>query len=158
MVIISRKEYERIAKLKELDIQQCYFCQKINILNLGWKAWAEHYCLQHEKKHVLCPRLCLLVTKNILDCELIKDGEKETKKEVVKPNRPYDWANCYLCCKELRGAGKTGKIKNRNNPVFWGISCGWKIMCLACLGRKFYGSMASWQAKKYREYRRRGYV
>ena len=40
------------------------------------------------------------------------------KKAVIKPNKSYDKCACYLCGKELKGAGKTGKIKNRNNPSF----------------------------------------
>jgi len=62
-----------------------------------------------------------------------------------------------LCGKELKGAGKTGKIKNRNNPGFWGIGSSYKIMCLGCIGKEFYRRMVDWQRKKFREYRRRGY-
>jgi len=52
-----------------------------------------------------------------LGCELTRKRAKK-REEPTKPNRPYDWANCYLCFKELKGAGKTGKIKNRNDPKF----------------------------------------
>jgi len=85
---------------------------------------------------------------------------KRTKRteEPVKPNRPYDWANCYLCFKELRGASKKGVVKNRNNPNFWGIGSVYKILCLECMGREFCGRMAGWQRKKWREYVRRGYI
>ena len=59
----------------------------------------------------------LLASKNIIGCELVRKRKKRIE-EPIKPNRPYDWASCYLCSKELKGAGKTGKIKNRNNPNF----------------------------------------
>ena len=32
---LSRQEWERLKALKELDIQVCEFCQKVNLLNLG---------------------------------------------------------------------------------------------------------------------------
>jgi hypothetical protein len=64
----------------------------------------------------LCPKLCLKVCLNILGCEL-KRKRKENLTE-IKPNKPYDLANCYVCSKELKGASKKGVIKNRNNPSF----------------------------------------
>lgn len=66
---------------------------------------------------MLCPKLCLPVSRNILSCELIRKRTKRVEGP-VKPNRPYDLANCYLCGKELKGAGKHGVVKNRNNPGF----------------------------------------
>ena len=66
---------------------------------------------------MLCPGLCLPVSRNIVGCELVRRRTKRTE-EPVKPNRPYDLANCYLCFKELKGASKKGVIKNRNNPNF----------------------------------------
>jgi len=35
VVKISQKEWQKLNQLKELDIQICSFCQKVNILNLG---------------------------------------------------------------------------------------------------------------------------
>ena len=152
---ITWEEYQRIKDIKRLDLEICDY-RHINILNLGWEPWGKWYCDKHEREHVLCKEMCLPVSKHIIGCELTR---KRTKKieEPVKPNRPYDWANCYECGKELRGAGKTGKIKNRNNPNFWGIGSSYKIMCLGCIGRRFYGRMVDWQKKKFREYKRRGY-
>lgn len=34
-LIITQAEFERIRDIKELDIQQCSFCHKTNLLNLG---------------------------------------------------------------------------------------------------------------------------
>ena len=56
-------------------------------------------------------------SENILGCELVRRRQVKAR-EVVKPNLTYDKCACYLCGKELKGAGKTGKIKNRNNPAF----------------------------------------
>jgi hypothetical protein len=67
-------------------------------------------------------------------------------------------ANCYVCSKELKGASKKGVIKNRNNPSFWGIKSIYKIMCLECLGRKFYNRLSVGKRKTFRKYLKRGYV
>lgn len=157
MARISWEEYQRIRNLKELDLQQCYYCHKITILNLGWKPFGKYYCQKHEKEYFLCWELCYKVCVNILNCELVRE-RKQVPPEPVKPNQPYDKCVCYSCGKELRGAGKTGKIKNRNDPKFWGIKSEFKIMCLGCIGKRFYRRMVDWQRKKFREYVRRGYV
>jgi hypothetical protein len=149
-------EYQRIKDIKILDLEICDY-RHINILNLGWEAWGKWYCNLHEKEHVLCPKLCLPVSRNIIGCELVRKRIRRGG-EPVKPNKPYDWASCYLCGKELVGASKKGVIKNRNNPNFWGISCAYKILCLECIGKEFYNRLANWQRKKFREYWRRGYV
>ena len=156
MVRISWEEYQRIKDLKELDIEVCKFgC--VNILNLGWQAWGRWFCNKCEKEHVLCPNLCLPASENILGCELVR---KRTKREEgpVKPNKSYDWASCYLCNKQLKSASKKGIVKNRNTPSFWGVSSSYKILCLECVGRKYYGRMKVGKRKTWRKYRRRGYV
>jgi len=116
MAIIKQEEYERIREIKQLDLELCDYGH-VNILNLGRETWGKWYCRKHEKEHVLCPGLCLPVSRNVLGCELVRKRTKRTE-EPPKPNKPYDWANCYLCGKELKGAGKHGVIKNRNNPNF----------------------------------------
>lgn len=113
---LTQEEYQRIKDIKTLDLEICDY-KHVNILNLGWEAWGKWYCKKHEREHVLCPNLCLPVSRNIIGCELVRKRTKRTE-EPVKPNRPYDLANCYLCFKELKGAGKHGVIKNRNNPRF----------------------------------------
>jgi hypothetical protein len=156
MVKVSKEEYQRIKDLKELNLEVCKFgC--VNILNLGWEAWGKWYCGKHEKEHVLCSNLCLPASRNILDCELVRKRRKR-EEEPAKPNKPYDLASCYGCGKELKGASKKGVAKNRNTPSFWGVSSSYKILCLECLGKKYYGKMKDWQRKKFREYRRRRYV
>jgi hypothetical protein len=115
---ITQKEFNRIRNIKILDIQVCDFCQKLNILNLGWKPFGKFYCRFHKADYLVCWELCYKVCQNIWGCELYRKEEPEPAIEPVKPNKPYDLASCYLCSKELAGAGKTGKIKNRNNPSF----------------------------------------
>lgn len=144
MAIIKQEEYERIREIKQLDLEICDYGH-VNILNLGRETWGKWFCQKHEKEHVLCPGLCLPVSRNILRCELVRKRTKRTE-EPPKPNKPYDWANCYLCGKELRGAGKHGVVKNRNNPGFWGLSIKEKVLCLNCL-QKFQEKMS--QRKKY---------
>lgn len=116
MTKISWEEYQRIKYIKRLDLEICDY-RHVNILNLGWKTWGKRYCQKHEKEHVLCPNLCLPASRNILGCELVRKRTRRGE-EPIKPNKPYDLASCYLCFKELKGAGKHGVIKNRNNPNF----------------------------------------
>ena len=155
VVRLSWTQYQRIKDIKVLDLELCDFGH-MNILNLGWEAWGKWYCKEHEKEHVLCPELCLKVSLNIIGCKLVRRRVKRTE-EPPKPNRPYDWASCYLCNKQLKGASKKGVVKNRNNPSFWGVSSSYKILCLGCLGKKYYNRLVDWQRKKFREYLRRGY-
>jgi hypothetical protein len=152
---LTWEEYQRIKDIKVLDLEICEF-RHVNILNLGWKAWGKWYCNKCEKEHVLCPELCLPVSRNVIGCELVRKRSKRSE-ESVKPNKPYDWASCYLCFKELRGASKKGVVKNRNNPNFWGVSSSYKILCLGCIGKKFYKRMSSSKRKTWRKYLGRGY-
>ena len=152
---LTQEEYQRIKDIKQLDLEICDYGH-LNILNLGWEPWGKWFCNKHEKEHVLCKELCLKVSLNIIGCELVRKRTKRTE-EPPKPNKPYDWTNCYLCSKQLKGASKKGVIKNRNNPNFWGIGSIYKILCLECIGKRFYNRLVDWQRKKWREYRRRRY-
>ncbi len=155
MTKLTWEEYQKIKDIKILDLEICDY-RHVNILNLGWEPWGKWYCSKHEKEHVLCKKLCLPVSRNVIGCELIRKRAKRTE-EPPKPNLPYDLANCYLCSKQLKSASKKGVIKNRNNPNFWGIGSVYKILCLECIGKEFYNRLVDWQKKKFREYRRRGY-
>jgi hypothetical protein len=156
-LIISSKEYQKICQLKELEIQVCSLCGRLTILNLGWAAFPQLFCQACQGEHVLCPELCLKAARNILGCHLYQEY-RPVVREVVPVNRAYDWCACYGCGKELRGAGKTGRIKNRNNPSFWGIKSEWKILCLGCLGKKYLGQLTPSKRKTFKKYLRRGYV
>jgi len=153
---LTWEEYQRIKDIKTLDLELCDY-KHVNILNLGWEAWGKWYCSKHEREHVLCPNLCLPVSRNIIGCELVRKRTKRREKP-PKPNRPYDLANCYLCSKELKGASKKSVVKNRNNPNFWGIGSVYKILCLKCIGKEFYNRLSSSKKKTWRKYLGRGYV
>jgi hypothetical protein len=152
---LTWKEYQLIKDTKILDLELCDYGH-LNILNLGWEPWGKWNCKKHEKEHVLCLSLCLPVSRNILGCELTRKRTKR-EKEPTKSNLPYNLANCYSCFKELKGAGKHGIIKNRNNPGFWGVGSSYKILCLKCIGKKFYKRMNSGKRKTWRKYLKRGY-
>lgn len=156
MTKLTWEEYQRIKGIKRLDLEICDYGH-LNILNLGWEVWGKWFCQKCEKEHVLCPKLCLPVSRNVIRCELVRKRSKRVE-GAVKPNRTYDLANCYLCFKELKGASKKGVIKNRNNPGFWGIGCSYKILCLECIGKRYWGRMKSGKRKTWRKYVRRGYV
>jgi hypothetical protein len=155
MTKLTWQEYQQIKDIKILDLELCDYGH-LNILNLGWKAWGRWFCWKHEKEHVLCSSLCLPVSRNVIGCELVRKRAKRTE-EPVKPNRTYDLARCYLCSKELKGQSKHSRIKNRNNPKFWGIGSVYKIMCLECIGKEFYKRMSNEKRKSYRKYLKRGY-
>jgi hypothetical protein len=114
---ITRQEFNQIRGLKFLDIQQCSFCHQITILNLGWKPFKKLYCLVDKQEHTLCPELCLKAAKNILGCELY-EKLKESQRQTLTINLKHYKSQCYFCSKKLAGAGKTGRIKNRNNSTF----------------------------------------
>lgn len=158
VVKISFQEQQKLSGLKELDIQVCSFCQRVNILNLGWEPFPKLLCQSCQEEHVLCPSLCLKVAKNIFDCWLYVEVPRVREIEVVKPNRSYDKASCYLCGKELEGASKKGVVKNRNNPSFWGLSSEYKILCLKCVGEKYLNQLSGSKRKTFQKYVRRGYV
>jgi len=155
---ISRGDFQRLNELKELDIQQCDFCHKITILNLGWEPFKKLLCQACQEEHVICPELCLKVVRNVFDCHLYEELPRSRGIEAVKSNRNYDWANCYCCGKELRGASKKGVIKNRNNPSFWGINTEYRILCLGCLGKKYLGELSKSKRRTFQKYLKRGYV
>lgn len=158
MVILTRKEWGKIKDIKELDLQTCSFCGKINILNLGWRAFGKFNCNNCEKKHVLCWELCYKYCLNILGCELLKKREESTARNTaITVNQEYYRASCYLCSKELQGAGKHGIIKNRNNPLFWGVKSVYKILCLECLGKRHYFRLSDSKKRTFRKYLKRGY-
>ena len=113
---LTWEEYQKIKEIKILDLEICDYWH-VNILNLGWEAWGKWYCKKCEREHVLCSELCLPVSRNIIGCELVRKRSKRTE-EPVKPNKSYYLTSCYLCSKELKGAGKHGVVKNRNNPNF----------------------------------------
>ena len=116
---LTWEEYQRIKDIKILDLQLCSYCHRLNILNLGRKPFGKWFCSKHEKEYFLCWELCHKVCLNILGCELIRKKVNE-EIEKTKSNRTYNQANCYLCSKELKGAGKHSIVKNRNDPHFWG--------------------------------------
>jgi len=152
---ITRKEFERIRDLKILDIQLCSFCQKLNILNLGWKPFGKFYCRLHEAEYILCPELCYKVCLNIWGCELYQEVRKVSR-AVIPSNQKYNWAKCYCCGEKLKGAGKTGIVKNRNNSTFWGIEEKF-ISCLECIRKKFYGKLEPGKRRTFNKYVKRGY-
>jgi len=158
VVKISHLEHQKLSQLKELDIQQCSFCSKITILNLGWEPFLKLLCQACREEHVICPGLCLKVVRKEFDCHLYQELPRVRPVQPIKPNRPYAGANCYLCGKELKGAGKTGVVKNRNNPSFWGISCSYKILCVECLGKRYLKELVKSKRRTYFKYVKRGYV
>jgi hypothetical protein len=62
---------------------------------------------------------------------------------------------CGNCSRELKGAGHTGKSKNRHNPVFWGLEVSEKVLCGECLEQR-KGEMPAGRRKKFKQYGKLG--
>jgi len=100
--------------------------------------------------------------------EKVKAGvrleERQFEKEwgAVRPvgfrKRKLEIFVCGNCSVELRGAGHTGKSKNRHNPCFWGLEVSEKILCLGCVKNKYYRVISRERKKVLRKYLGRGYV
>ena len=64
---------------------------------------------------------------------------------------------CSSCKKKLRGASNMQKSLNRNNPYFWKIEVKEKILCLACLGKKYHSLLSREMKNTFWKYLKRGY-
>ena len=109
-------------------------------------------CLELEAQ-----KLAEMFSSSLKECEeKLKECQCEKSEKVRVSSDYYAW--CERCEKDIEVASKKRVIKNRNDVRFWGIESEWKILCLRCIGREFYRRMVDWQRKKFREYRRRGYI
>jgi hypothetical protein len=64
--------------------------------------------------------------------------------------------SCEQCAKVIRGAGKHGVIKNRNDPRFWGLEVKERVLCGFCLGN-LLEEMPRRKKYLFWEYGKRGY-
>jgi hypothetical protein len=62
---------------------------------------------------------------------------------------------CGNCSVELKGAGRHGKAKNRNNPLFWGLEVAEKVLCGNCLEQR-KGAMPALRRKEFNRYWKEG--
>lgn len=121
-----------------------------------------------DKRHLeSCQCLEKVVKKAVeLQASSLKEKEEKLKGcECVKSEKTrtlyYDWANygytyCEKCEVEVKGAGKTGVIKNRNDPRFWGLEIEEKVLCLECL-KKLEEQMPTSKGYRLNKYLKRGY-
>lgn len=58
---------------------------------------------------------------------------------------------CGNCSQEIKGAGKHGQAKNRNNPAFWGLETREKVLCGKCLEKR-KGEMPVIRRMKFNQY------
>ncbi|KLL04872.1 MAG: hypothetical protein MRERV_1c057 [Mycoplasmataceae bacterium RV_VA103A] len=69
----------------------------------------------------------------------------------------YGYTHCESCQQEVKGAGKHGVIKNRNDPRFWGLNTTEKALCGGCLEER-KGEMSAVRRAEFNRYRRVGRV
>lgn len=67
------------------------------------------------------------------------------------------WTRCERCEKRIESAGHHGVVKNRNEVKFWGVESEWKVLCLECIGKKYYQKLSGSKRKTYGKYLKRGY-
>lgn len=124
-----------------------------------WLKDKEHLsnctCLEKETRET-----CSLFTNS-----LKKDKEVLSRCKCEASNKPrtpyYDSANygytyCEKCKVKIKGAGKMGIIKNRNDPKFWGLEIKEKVLCLECL-KKYWEKMPVSKRYTLNKYSKRGY-
>lgn len=145
-------------------------------IDLG--EWLENYdCLpvnadcarkwQENKEHLSICECLELETKNLVEMftNSLKKIEKKLEKcscvQSEKTRTPYydsenyGYTYCEKCEATIKGAGKHGVIKNRNNPSFWGLECKEKVLCGNCLEKR-KGEMKSLRRAKFNEYKKLG--
>jgi hypothetical protein len=133
----QRKWYKKSWGIDLIEWLEKFQC--LNVECAGeWLKDREHLkncdCLEVEAR-----KLVDLFSNSLKECQ---EKLKECKCEVSnKPRTPYyDSANygytyCEKCKTQIKGAGKMGIIKNRNDPRFWGLKVEEKVLCLKCLGK-----------------------
>lgn len=93
----------------------------------------------------------------VISCKCLK-SEKPRVEYIGSDGSGWTVCERNKCKRIISSAGHHRVVKNRNDPRFWGVESEWKILCLRCIGKEFYEEMEERQKKKFREYRRRGYV
>jgi len=63
----------------------------------------------------------------------------EISEKVRVDSDDYTW--CEKCKKTIAAASKKRVIKNRNDPRFWGLEVKKKVLCLECIGKKYWRKM-----------------
>lgn len=151
------KWYKKRWKIELEEWLDNYGCLPVNAeCARKWVKDKKHLekcdCLEREAKgHYL------LVSNSIKEKrEKLKECQCEESEKVRVGSDDYAW--CERCEGTIKVANKKRVVKNRNDVKFWGVESEWKILCLRCIGKEFYKEMEGWQRKKWREYRRRGYV
>jgi len=88
--------------------------------------------------------------------EKLRECKCEKSEKIRVSSDYYAW--CERCERSVMAASKKRVIKNRNDPRFWGIITRFKILCLKCLGKKFYKKLSGGKRKTFNKYRGRRYV
>lgn len=151
------KWYKKRWKIDLKEWMDNYRCLPVNYKCADkWLKDKEHLkncdCLEQESQE-----LYLLFVNSLKRYEeQLKECKCEISEKVRVSSDDYAW--CERCEESIPVASKKRVIKNRNDPKFWGVESEFKILCLECIRKEFYEEMEEWQRKKFREYRRRGYV
>lgn len=92
-------------------------------------------CLEQEVREIY-----LLFTNSLKEIEeKIKECSCEISEKVRVGSDYYAW--CEKCEGNIAVASKKRVVKNRNDPRFWGVRSSYKMLCLECIGKKFYKRM-----------------
>ena len=121
------------------------------------KEWEDEIKEQYEKLVVGAEEEPPLVTEKVS----IKDSQWEKEFGAIRPVGFYRKRKeifvCGNCSVELKGSCRNGVAKNRNNPLFWGLTVSEKILCLVCVKSQYYKVISQERRKVLNKYQKRGY-
>lgn len=153
-----RKWFRKNWKIELEEWLEKFQCLPINAnCAKKWLKNKEHLsncaCLEQESQE-----LHELFINSLKRCQ--KQLKKCACEKSEKPRTPYyDSANygytyCEKCETIIKGAGKMGIIKNRNNPNFWGLKIVEKVLCGSCL-TNYQEKMSTRKKYLFSEYQKR---
>jgi hypothetical protein len=156
----QQKWFRKYWKIDLAEWLEKYGCLPVNA-NCARK-WVENKghlkncaCLEQEAKEIyeLFANSLRKMAEKIKECKCELSNKPRTP---YYSSDNYGYTYCEKCETRIAGAGKHGIIKNRNNPIFWGLNVKEKVLCLKCLG-KFTDKMPLRKRYLFNEYQKRGY-
>jgi len=154
------KWYKRWWKIEIVEWLERYNCLPVNAECARKRLKDRNHlnncqCLEREAKktHELFANSLKEIEEKLRKCACESSEKVRVKSYDISS---YGYTYCERCEIRIKGAGKMGVIRNRNDPKFWGLEVKERVLCGNCLGRLVERMPAS---KKYtfNKYEKRGY-